>query len=858
VADKQVKFSVTADRESFRLVKAMVEDLKRSVESLAKAASSVNFGGMQSGGVTARRADRSIAGGSLGVPRPGSSFPGAKGGGVVQSVLGIGDAGELRQLLAGTKQAFTQIQSDVRSFVDHAAGDLKRLRDAISGVSTAAGTTNVPSGSSYVWGQGVTAKPGPQAPQPNKVPGAGGPSVIGGFGQVGQAALGQVGLGWAGNGISALGAGSAGAMIGGLGVAAIAGGVFATNARQSNLVANLDYGVNAPISFATGLAGGAGVARGMYGAARGRDMHRILAYQTAMQDRPAIEAVMRVDAQKELAKRRAEIEGATVGVVGKKIRSFVGGAPLDFFPDSWKSGSFGFLFKPAIDTVDPTVATARRDAVKIEEERINRALPGQINAAIEERAQADMATQGRFADVAQYAASAWHGNLATRRLGRMGPGRRPDGTIMDPAEWALQYGAGLERRGRTLEEVAGARRSIMSGAGVGYLRAGFGAESLISAQEGGAFGIESIVRAAGMLGGSARAGVRQGFGGLQSSIGAGGLDELAGSELFNTLYQRSLGLGSQFGYGGNAASRFVGSAAGLVYGGGQDVAEQQANSAMLGRGLGEWAAMTSGKTAPLYQAFGVLSSMKAAGGFGALSEKLRETDPSVLSAVARGAKPPAWMESMLAPGQSAQAVASSFLRQDRMAPFFESYGAMAPAAGSPAAAMLAKVRAAEAGGGSFVDVVKGELRGLKGAARGRRLGEVNQILGTTAVGGAEALYAREVADSDLAPFLSARGAHGQGPMGTERAAASAGAAQKDADAALFKNGGAGKIGELIKSTTATGAAGEDMLKTIRGLQGAGFVAGMQAAEGELKAFVSGLRAATQALQALGDGPRRGR
>lgn len=856
MADKQVKFSVTADRESFRLVKAMVEDLKRSVESLAKAASSVNFGGMQSGGVTARRADRSIAGGSLGVPRPGSSFPGAKGAGVVQSVLGIGDAGELRQLLAGTKQAFTQIQSDVRSFVDHAAGDLKRLRDAISGVSTAASTTNVPSGSSYVWGQGVTPKPGPQAPPPSRPPG---PGVIGGLGQVGQAALGQVGLGWAGNGIGALAtAGSAGALIGGLGVAAIAGGVFATNARQSNLVANLDYGVNAPISFQSGLGAGAGVARGMYGAARGRDMHRILAYQTAFQDRKSIEAAVNTDARAELARRTAEIEGATAGVLGKKVRSFVGGAPLDIFPESWKSGRLGFLFKPAVDTFDSTNAAARRQAVDIERERIEREMPGRVNAAIEERAQADMATQGRFADVAQYAASAWHGNLATRRLGRMGPGRRPDGTVMDPAEWALQYGAGLERRGRTLEEVAGARRSIMSGAGVGYLRAGFGAESLISAQEGGAFGIESIVRAAGMLGGSARAGVRQGFGGLQSSIGAGGLDELAGSELFNTLYQRSLGLGSQFGYGGNAASRFVGSAAGLVYGGGQDVAEQQANSAMLGRGLGEWAAMTSGKTAPLYQAFGVLSSMKAAGGFGALSEKLRETDPSVLSAVARGATPPAWMSAMLAPGQSAQAVASSFLRQDRMAPFFESYGAMAPAAGSPAAAMLAKVRAAEAGGGSFVDVVKGELRGLKGAARGRRLGEVNQILGTTAVGGAEALYAREVADSDLAPFLSARGAHGQGPMGTERAAASAGAAQKDADAALFKNGGAGKIGELIKSTTATGAAGEDMLKTIRGLQGAGFVAGMQAAEGELKAFVSGLRAATQALQALGDGPRRGR
>jgi len=871
--NRQIKLSITVDRESARVAKALVDDLYRSIERLQQAASKVSIGG--GGGISSRAGDRAVAGGSGGVPRPGS-MPG-KGGGVIQSVLGVGDAGALRGLISGTEQAFQRIGADIRSFVDRAESDLKRLRGAVASVGGGGApgipgggggsSVSVPQGASYVWGGGLMPKGG--TTRVPGAPGGGGPSVMAGVGQIGQAALGQAGVGWLGQGLGALGAAGAGAVVGGLGVAAIGGLIYAGGARQANVVSNLGYDVNAPISFQSGLGAAAGTSRGAYHAARALDMRYTLAYQTAMQDKASVAAAVNTTARAELARREAGLQGPTPNVLQKAVRSAVGDALGSATPgavptDKGFFAALGDVLHGAARRevskfatgVDPTAAASRRAASDIEREQIERSIPGRVDAAMAERIQADMATQGRFADAAQYAVSAWQGNLSVRRLGRMGPGRRPDGTVEDPAEWALKEAARLERRGRTLDEVAGGRRGIMSSAGVGYLRAGLSAEGVIGMHEGGAVGVEGIVRSAGILGGSAGAGVRYGAGfgkgaaGLQQSIGRGGLDELAGSELFGSLYGRSVALGSQFGYTGNTAAGFVNAAAGLVYGGGQDVAEQQAKSMLLSRGLDQWAGTTSGKTAPLYQAYSVLTSMRSAGGFGALSEKLRETDPSVLASIARGGDVPAGLRGLLGPGQSGREVAASFLRQDRMAPFFESYGALAPAAGSGAAALLSKVRAAEASGGDFTDVVKSELRGLKGGARGRRVDEINQVLGSTAVGGAEGLFARELSDPDLAPLLRAGGAHGQGPQGTERAAAGASAAQKEADAGVI-GGNTKTITDLIKSSTATGAAGEAMLKVLRGLQGTG-LANLPSAE-EMRVFRDGIVSMGRLMQQIGDG-----
>ncbi len=860
---KQIKWAFVVDRESARAAAGVIDDLFRRVTKLGDAMARVGGGSLGNNGfVSTGRADPSVAGRTPGkFTYPGAAGGGRGQGGLIQNFLGVGDAGALRQLVQGTEQAFQRIGSDIRGFVDRAESDMRRLR-------TSVGSINVPQGASYVHGYGLMPKggmPGGGGGGGGAVGHGGGGSMLGALGGVGQNALGQVGLGPLGQGLGALGASTPAMMIGGMGGAAIGGLGMFLGARQQNLIANLDYQVNQPIRQQQQLAGAASISAGLYHAARQGDIKFGLAYNDVAGD-ARIQAAVKSDARRELERRRAEVEGVTAHSGAKRVISAIGG-----FSGDGSNPSLSDFGKAALNPLrmiglgvnmgltglaaaDTTAAAERRRTIDLERERIDREMPMRQAQAQAEAIAAKQAMMGRIEDVSQNIQSGWRGMLHAQRLRGGGTMRRPDGSRMDAAEDYEYRQFRLLQNGWSVEDEAGGTHALITGAGSAYARR-IGGTRVPSAAMAGVGNLVGMIKAGGILGGGVGAGVGAsrlfGGGGI---AGSRGMDAVTASELVASLQGRMMGLGAAGGFTGNTADTFIRAAAGLVSGGGAlDVGMQGGNIAMLNAGLGAMGGLTSGKTAGLYEAHSVLASMHSAGGFGALSEKLREADPAVLMAMARGGAAPPQIAALLGSGQTGRGVAKDFLRQMRRSPFFEVGGALAPGGDTAAGKLISKIRHAEDGGGDFTDVFASEISGLKGAARGQRLRELNQVAGSVAVGGAEALMAMEIADPRFAPTLKAGGVGVGGPAGTLKQAAMNEAYQhaKDSDTIM-----ANLTDVLKKLTTAFGKLGgeEAKLKMFQDASGMNLPSGVQ-----MKLFVQGIEDATRALRNLaGSGMVRAR
>lgn len=851
---KVIKFSYSHDEQSARALVRSFETIKRSLEGVVSTAqrATAALGGIGGPGVTSNKFTPGVRGGSAFQNTPVAQ----KQAGIVAQVFG-GDAASIKNLASTTQQAFAGASTGIRSFVQRAETDLKRLQRTIEGVGGALRGIAPPSWGGGGGGGGMGGGGGPRLLGPMGG-GGGGPFIPeyippggrgGGFGGGGRGPrmLGPMG-GGGGGGAPPGGGGAAGFNFGGIG--ALLGGLGLGFAGASGLigagVGAYNYGARAydkqresTLGYQVNELGSDRLARQaqvaapfveQYQQARSGNLSYLMARKQVLRS-AAQTAMMDPKNREELMQRLAGTKGSTLAVAKNWLSSYVGkiGESNDNVGSSTK-----FNTDAARNKVAPP------GAMEILEEITTRKMSAAQADAYRANIANTMALQGpRLRAISENMVGQAQGNLSLRRAGFYGV---PKGR--DPMEYMLERQANLTAQGYSGAEEAGARRSIVTGAGMGYLSR-FGGTELLGMQNGGLGNAVDLARAGGILGGGAGAGMNFLRKTVQGSIGRGGLDVTAGSGLFGDLAGRALASG-QFG-AGNTFSTYAGAAAGLVGGGAGaplDVAEQQRRAAMLSSGMATFGGFTSGAAAPLYQMTSLLGATQAAGGYGASSEALSRMSPEVLTAISRGGAVPEWARGL---GVD-KGAASKFLDYQRRAPLFEVVDEMI---GGDAGDLLKKVRGAEADGGSFMDVVKGETKGLKGASRARRATQIAEQLGgvlysqglsATPEAGAGVFLGQMAQDEGLAPALRGRGAHGAGPQGSEKEALAVQSKQLMADSKLMAEN-IGELTKLMKELFGVSKAGEETTNFLGGTPLEG-----NSAQGESAQFANALKIASAAAE----------
>ncbi len=744
--EKTIRIRADVDPLGFQRANELVEQLTRSVERLTQAST---------------RAGQGFSAGAAG--RPGSVPPPAPGGaggkksGLIGDILGVSDASALRSLVSGTDTALRSTGSGVRTFVDRADADLarleKRIVSVVSKMSGLGGGGGGGGGLDFMGGGGGKTLPSPLDYRPSDMellkrerqatarPGGGGA----GIGQIVQYGAGQLGFGGpTGQFMGMLGAAGGGAMV--------AGGVIG-GAMLANQMAEMYVGSReANLRWTTGEAGNVlGRSAGMvapfsrlFGAARGGDAAYGAAFSKTINSRDFMQSIqMTTGMRAELAERLSGYGNTTFGSLAKEISSGAGSTVQDILDKVGATSSMDGVSRNLAASIARTVA-------------VRNVGPEQA-AAFQQGVENTRATMDpRFAEALNFVPGAAMSNLQTRRMGFFG---------VPKGREAMEYMRDLEGNyassGRSAAEVGGANRALVMGAGKGYLR--FGGSSLLSMHEGGASGVEQMLRGGGILGGSVGAGmsfVNRTF--QHSGVGGGGLDVNAGSELFGSLVQRSLGLGNAFG-AGDTFSKYTEGAAGLVYGGGEDTAGQQRNVGLLQRGIPQLQSLTQGTAAPLYGALSLVNWTKATGGYSSLTERLRKTDVTVLQGIARGGSVPGEIMGLAGPGATeatVRAMVKSGLAGVQRSAFAESVSLI------PGSGAEKLVRGFRGSNQTLPDYIGGLLdsTGLKGAARSRGQKRLLETMGGAALGGTEQLFAMF---GETAPTLHSRGVGGAGPQGLE-------------------------------------------------------------------------------------------
>jgi hypothetical protein len=766
-AEKQLKISVAPDETSFRKAKLLVDDLTRSIEKLAKASNQMGGSGFL--GVSANRTLPGLGGPSAQHQRPGQSTN------VVANILG-GDAGQLRTLVSGTQQAFSQVGSGIKTFIDRATADVARLTRAVQDLQRAAGGSGGMGGGTLpgmgppmgMPGGGGGTMPGfaPHAP-----PGGGGPPTPGGGGGFGgmfrqwvqgRAQAGAQFIGLPPQASAAIGRfAGANAVGAGLGIGSVMAYNFGATSFENQRAAQLDYALNEPVRRLERGAAVAGIGRNSYMAGRGGDISYIKAQRDALGNREirqAMDATVLQREQIELALGTGpSIKGLTrqgmdylrskAGSAWGGVGQMLSGQELGSLPGG-VAGELGGV--EGMSELKLRLQKAVMDSSPEMAQRFQTA----VNAN-------KMMQDPEFAAEANGAYAGAGSNLARRRQGFIGV---PKG--QDPIAYMRARQARLTKMGYE-EGDEEARRAITTGAGMGYLRGGFGGTELMSLQYGGAQNVTSTMALAGQLGGSVGAGTRfirnafEGHGGF-GGVGAGGLDVTVGSQLLPQLLQRAAGTG-QFG-AGNAAATYATSMASLVGGGPGapfDTAQQQRMMAGLPGGESAFGRLTTGAAAPLYQATSLMGGIKAMGGFSLASEKLSQASPALLKAINEGADVPNWMSGL---GIGTKEV-KSFLNQQARAPFLETVDEMVPAGKTKD--LLNQIRGAESKGGSFKDVFRG-----KSSKEQLKMAELLGPLVTGASSTEEGTMAlmSQLGMSEGYTAMKGRGVGAAGPRGLEKAA----------------------------------------------------------------------------------------
>lgn len=649
-AEKQLKISVSPDEVSFRKAKLLVDDLTRSIEKLAKASTGIGGSGVL--GVTA--GNRTLPG--IG-PAPGG-IPGRPGAptGVVSQILG-GDAGSIRTLVTGTQQAFNQVGTGIRTFIERATNDVQRLTRAVQELQRASGGGGGgagggggggrtlpgigPGGGGPVDPYGATM-PGFAPHAPGGGGGGGGPSWwnsplpgsagfrqwVGGRASAAANFLGLPPQAAAGIGRFA----SANAVGAGIGAVAIGGYEFGAKAFEGTRAAQLSYALDEPFARQSRAAQIAGMGHSLYAAGRGGDVSQVAAWAKTMQNRDLMRALGSVELQKEQALLQTGLgpsfggmaRGAWDTVRQKAGGMFGAGAQLmsNLQAGTFLGGTRGGLAGGAGGELPGGASGMSELDIKMQRNLMDtQAEQAQRIQTAVHAAQMLQDPQWQMEANAAYGGAL--GNVQLRRHGFYGA---PKG--VDPIAYMKAREGRLTALGYDPGAEAGARNSIVQGAGMGYLQGGLGGLEVLGLQGGGAQNVVGTTALAGQLGGSVGAGLRftrgafggaGGFGG----IGAGGLDVSTGSQAIGALLSRAAGTG-QFG-AGNTGATYAQQMASLIAGGTgapNDAAVQARMSSALMQGEGTFGRLTTGGAAPLYQATSLIGGIQATGGYSMGSELL--------------------------------------------------------------------------------------------------------------------------------------------------------------------------------------------------------------------------------------------
>jgi hypothetical protein len=791
-AEKQLKISVSPDEVSFRKAKLLVDDLTRSIEKLAKASTGIGGSGVL--GVTA--GNRTLMG--LG-PNTGSGGRPNQPTGVVSQILG-GDAGSVRTLVTGTQQAFNQVGTGIRTFIERATNDVQRLTRSIQELQRASGGVGGGGGG----GGGTIPGMGPVNPYgPTMMAGPGGGTMPGhaqhappGGGGGGpswwnQPLPGSAGFRqWAGGRASAaanfLGLppqaaasigrfASANAVGAGLGAGMIGAYEFGAKAFEGTRGAQLGFALDEPFARTSRAATIASMGHSLYGAARGGDVSQVAAWAKTVQNRDLMRALGSGELQKEQALLQTGLgpsfggmaRGAWDTVKQKAGGLFGAGAQL---MSGLQSGTFlggtagGLAGGPGGDLgrasgMSELDIKLQRNLMDSQAEQASR-----FQTAVHAT---QMLTDPEWQMEANSYYSGAMGNVALRRHGYYGVPKGQDATV-----YMKEREARLRAQGYDPGAEAGARNAIVAGAGMGYLQGGLSGTEVLGLQGGGAQNVVGTAALAGRLGGGVDAGlnytrVAVGGKGGRGDIGAGGLDVSTGSHVLNQLLTRAANTG-QFG-AGNTGFEYASQMASLIAGGPgapNDAGVQARLAPAIMGGEATFGKMTGGSMAPLYEAKALTDAISATGGYSMASEALMKAPPGLLKAIAGGADVPEWLGGQFEGGAAeARSAAKTFMNDQARSPFVATVDELVQ---GKAKTLLGQVRSAEEAGGSYKDVFRG-----KSAAEQRKMAE---ILGPLTAG---ASAENEMGMGTLLSGLGAsegygglrgKGSHAVGPQGSEKSA----------------------------------------------------------------------------------------
>lgn len=826
---KTIKIAFAVDEQSAKRAKTLIDDLTRSVEKLVTATSRAGSAMSGVGGTTVT--GRKTLPGLGGISH--MSTPAGRGqGGIVGSILGVQDATALRGLVTGTQQAFNAIQANIKTFVDRAESDLKRLQRAVEQLGGSMGKV-APAAAGG--GGGAPPPPAPPgAPPPARPPG-GKPNTQQGverfMGGVESLLRGDV------TGFLGSTAGRAG-MVGGAAYAGFRVGDALNEAMMNERLARVNQTLNQPFDTLNRRAQIAQPFLRMHAAVQQRDVAMQQAYMSTLKDPEIMKSLGKVQLRAEAlehtkfktATAKGAIKeafndfrnwvGAKTGVTTDDAFTYIQGLPAD---EVTKNTMRDIVRQNAVANLDPQAAAQFQQAVEAK-----RALQDPTTAML-----LNQVYGGAMGRVQSLRAAGMSTAVITRRDES---GREYQTSRYEDMEQRLMRG------GWTIGDYAAGRHQML-GVGAGYMKA-LGPIGVISAGIGGLGNAAELTKMGGILGGGVGA-AGDFYRTVQRNIGSGGLDVATGRDLFHSFGQHAMQSG-QFG-AGNTASHWMQNIAALVGGGPGtpfDVAEQQRRMMMVQSGLANNASFMQGSKAPLYQATSLMGAISASGGYGAGAEALRKLDPGVLQSIASGGEVPEYLKGLLGNSpEEAKMRARDALAYNRKAPFFEIMDDQFAGTGEKET-LLKELRSAEAGGGDVKSLIERRTAGLKGRAKEIETERLAQQFGGILFAGGLAASGEEGAGTVLSMFGSdARRLKGGGVGAAGAAGAEAASLNREADLTQRHGELMVKMEGLIKALAPATALEKNAEAGIKSLGSMG--AGLPGSVGTLIAALEQFRAEVQ-------------
>jgi hypothetical protein len=411
----------------------------------------------------------------------------------------------------------------------------------------------------------------------------------------------------------------------------------------------------------------------------------------------------------------------------------------------------------------------------------------------------DLILQGdpRFANMMDSVYGGAQGRVGMGRVGGVGAGTIKRGKWAGYDSFDVQS-AKLTAQGWDMGSQQSSYRAVGQAAGWGA-RTGLGTTAL-SMGAGGFNGVEGLYGLGLQYGGAG--GGRGMVNAIQSSVGAGGMDVTAGSNLFGALGQAAGGSG-QFGFGMNFAS--AGQALASVGSTGTPGGDMF-NARALQGGLGAWGKVAGGGLDGLQGAMNVSAANTSLGGRGqAIKDRIMRLDPAAQLAIMTGGGVPSYLRDLYGPGTSDAEIVNDVRKYAgaqqgmQLARNFSQLGGSGEA-GSAASNMLHDVRSA---GGDWKKVLSTRM-----AQKGHRSlqDEVGTLASLMSLGTGESpqdqygmLLAQLSGDSSFAPFMKAGGAHAAGMSKRDSASLTANAEMQLGEAKALKDNEGNVIKEIKAS-----------------------------------------------------------